>query len=109
MNAATSHAGAIPNRPAQGPQWVQESTAIDMDGPYLVTQAVCPLCGMNNRFSLLETRGSSLRENLGICAHIHRHRFDDEGVREFGFEHWREHPRRDSSAVDPASPIHAGA
>lgn len=87
---------------------MQESTAIDMDGPYLVTQAVCPLCGMNNRFSLLETRGSSLRENLGICVHIHRHRFDDEGVREFGFEHWRE-SSTGFGAVHSSSSIHVGA
>jgi hypothetical protein len=63
---------------------VEESSAIEMIGPYLATSAQCPLCKGVNRFTFQESRASAVIPVV-VCRHIRARIIDDDGVNHFEF------------------------
>jgi hypothetical protein len=65
---------------------VEQSSAIDMIGPYLKDNARCPGCGHNNLFVHTESMVSPVKV-VDVCTHIRAFLVDDNGVGQFEFEH----------------------
>ncbi len=65
---------------------VEQSSAIDMIGPYLKDNARCPGCGHNNLFVHTESMVSPVKV-VDVCKHIRAFLVGDNGVGQFEFEH----------------------
>ena len=66
-------------------QFVPESTAIDMIGPYLAAKVVCPGCKIEN--VLVHTEGpASPVKAVAVCSHIRAYTVDDDGCGSFEFD-----------------------
>lgn len=65
---------------------VEQSSAIDMIGPYLRDNARCPGCGHDNLFVHTESMVSPVKA-LDTCTHIRAFGVDDRGIGFFEFEH----------------------
>ena len=66
-------------------QLVQQSTAIDMIGPYLAAKVVCPACHIENVLIRIEGPTSPVKP-VSVCAHIRAHVISDDGESMFEFE-----------------------
>ncbi len=75
---------------------IQASSALNMAGPYLTTEASCPYCAKLNVLGHLESY-NSLAKPLDVCGHLRAIEWNDDG------ERWVEFAAPDLSPAAPAS------
>ena len=61
------------------------SSAINMKGPYLTTECICPYCSHNNVLLFIDVYGSPVKA-YSLCPHIRAHILDEENLSVFEFD-----------------------
>lgn len=71
-------------------QQVKASSEINMVGPYLSTQCVCPHCEHLNVLLFIEAYGSPVKVH-SVCSHLQAHIMDDDSESVFEFHNGETH------------------